>query len=63
MREECDNRGNERWLPLEKYHIENWMGMKNLVFYRDYNAPTLLQSLQKRTLALLEHDTIQHFTH
>lgn len=61
MRQECNNHGNEQWLPLEKYHMENWVGMKNLVFYRDYNAPTLIRNLQKKTLALLEHGTIQTF--
>jgi len=39
--------------------MENWLATKYLVFYSDYNVPTLFRNLQKRSLVCREHGTHQ----
>lgn len=39
--------------------MESWIGMKNLDFCSGYNAPTVLQNLQQRSLAYRERGTLQ----
>jgi hypothetical protein len=42
MREVWANRGNDSWLPAEKYG-DFWVEMQNLVFCSIYNVSTLFE--------------------
>jgi hypothetical protein len=47
---QLENRGKDRWLPLEKHEEKCTPGRKQLAFCTSYPAPTLFLNLQKRFL-------------